>query len=58
MMGTPPEMVKCNSKQIMFLILIYGFISTSNVKSEQKEQPDREKYVFYCSVSQMHINPE
>ena len=25
-----------------------GFISTSN--SEQKEQTNREKYVFYCSL--------
>ena len=25
---------------------------------EQKEQTDREKYIFYCSVSQIHINPE
>ena len=33
-----------------------NFISTSN--SEQKEQTNREKYVFYCSVSQIHINPE
>ena len=24
----------------------------------KKEQIDREKYVFYCSVSQIHINPE
>ena len=29
---------------------------TSN--SEQKEQTNKEKYVFYCSVSQIHINPE
>ena len=26
--------------------------------SEQKEQRNKEKYVFYCSVSQIHINPE
>ena len=24
----------------------------------KKEQTSREKYVFYCSVSQIHINPE
>ena len=24
--------------------------------SEQKEQTNKEKYVFYCSVSQIHIN--
>ena len=26
--------------------------------SEQEEQTNREKYVFYCSVSQIHIIPE
>ena len=31
---------------------IHGFISTSN--SEQKEQTNKEKYVFYCNVSQIH----
>ena len=35
-----------------------GFISTSNTNSEQEEQTNRGKYVFYCSVSQIHINPE
>ena len=25
-------------------------------KSEQKEQTNREKYAFYCSVTQIHIN--
>ena len=24
----------------------------------KKEQTNREKYVFYCSVSQIHINPK
>ena len=24
----------------------------------KKEQTNREKYVFHCSVSQIHINPE
>ena len=33
-----------------------GFISTSN--SEQKEQTNKEKYAFYYSVSQIHINSE
>ena len=28
------------------------------VNSEQEELTNREKYVFYCSVSQIHINPE
>ena len=26
--------------------------------SEQEEHTNREKNVFYCSVSQIHINPE
>ena len=26
--------------------------------SEQKEQTNKEKYAFYYSVSQIHINPE
>ena len=30
-------------------------MSTSNI--EQKEQTNRDKYIFYCSVSQIHINP-
>ena len=33
-----------------------GFVFTS--KSEQKEQANKEKYVFFFSVSQIHINPE
>ena len=45
MMGTPVKGDKSD-----------GFISTSN--SEQNEQTNRENYVFYCSVSQIHINPE
>ena len=36
--------------------MIDGFISTSN--SEWKEQTNKEKYVFYCRVSKIHINPE
>ena len=35
-------------KKLLFEFYNNGFISTS----------DREKYVFYCSVSQIHINPE
>ena len=45
-LGAPHVMRKCND----------GFISISN--SEQEEQTNREKYDFYCSVSQIHINPE
>ena len=31
-----------------------ALISTSN--SEQKEQTKKEKYAFYCNVSQIHIS--
>ena len=43
-------------RKLLFYFYNNGFISTSN--SEQEEQPNREKYVIYCSVSQIHINPE
>ena len=43
-------------RKLLFQFYNNGFISTSN--SEQEEQTNREKYVFYCSVSQIHINPE
>ena len=33
------------------------FIPVST-NSEQKEQTNKEKYVFYCSVWQIHINPD
>ena len=41
-------------RKLLFQFYNNGFISTSN--SEQEEQTNREKYVFYCSVSQIHIN--
>ena len=43
-------------RKLLFKFYNNGFISTSN--SEQEKQTNREKYVFYCSVSQIHINPE
>ena len=57
MMGTPGKADK-NAIQSKLLFYFYndGFISTRN--SEQKEQTNREKYIFYCSVSQIHTNPE
>ena len=36
-------------RKLLFKFYNNGFISTSN--SEQEEQTNREKYVFYCSVS-------
>ena len=57
MMGTPGKGDKSAiQSKLLFKFYNDGFISTSN--SEQKEQTNREKYVFYCSVSQIHINPE
>ena len=58
MMGTPGKGDKSaiqSRPKLLFYFYNDGFISTSN--SEQKEQTIREKYVFYCSVSQIHINP-
>ena len=43
MMGTPRTIDK-------------SAINTGN--SEEKEQTNKEIYIFYCSVSQIHINPE
>ena len=42
--------------KLLFEFYNDGFISTSN--SEQEEQTNREKHVFYCSVSKIHINPK
>ena len=57
MMGTPEQVIKVPFETNL-LLKFYNdcFISTSN--SEQKQQTNKEKYVFYCSVSQIHINPE
>ena len=57
MMRTPGKGDKSAiQSKLLFSFYNNGFISTSN--SEQEEQTNREKYVFYCSVSQIHINPE
>ena len=57
MMGTPEKGDKSAiQSKLLFKFYNDGFLSTSN--SEQEEQTNREKYVFYCSVSQIHINPE
>ena len=57
MIGTPVKGDKVSLETNNFFNFYNdGFISTSN--SEQKEQTNREKYVFYCSVSQLHVNPE
>ena len=57
MMGTLEKSDKSAiQSKLLFKIYNDGFISTSN--SEREEQTNREKYVFYCAVSQIHINPE
>ena len=57
MMGTPGTGDKSAiQSKLLFEFYKDGFISTRN--SEHKEQTNREKYDFYCSVSQIHINPE
>ena len=57
MMGTPGKVDKSAiQSKLLFKFYNDGFISTSH--SEQEGQTNREKYVFYCSVSQIHINPE
>ena len=57
MMGNPGKCEKSAiQSKLLFEFYNDGFISTSN--SEQKEQTNRKKYVFYYSVSQIHINPE
>ena len=55
MMGTPEQVIKVSFKTNNFQFHNDGFIS---INSEQKEQTNKEKYVFYCSVSQIHIHPE
>ena len=57
MMGTPGKGDKSAiQSKLLFKFYNDGFISTSN--REQKEQTNRDNYVFYCSVSQIHINPD
>ena len=57
MMGTPGKGDKSAiQSKLLFKFYNDGFISTS--KSEQEEQTYREKYVFYCSVLQIHMIPE
>ena len=38
-------------------ILVASFLPVGP-NSKKKEETNREKYVFHCSVSQIHINPE
>ena len=57
MMGTPGKSYESAiQSELLFKFYNSGFISTRN--SEQKEQRNREKYVFYCSVSQIYMNPK
>ena len=57
MMGTPGKGDKSAiQSKLLFKFYNDGFISPSN--NEKEEQTNREKYVFYCNVSQIHITPE
>ena len=53
MMGTPGK----GDNLVAFKTNIF-FNSTIMASFLQTEQTNREKYVFHCSVSQIHINPE
>ena len=55
MMGTPRkgDKVPFKTKHVFNSTMMASFLQ---VIVSQKEQTNREKYVFYCSVSQIHIN--
>ena len=57
MMGTPKkgDKVPFKTKNVFNSTMMASFLQ---VIVSKKEQTDWEKYVFYCSVSQIHINPE
>ena len=50
MIGTPRKGDKSTNFTMM--------ASFRQVIVSKNEQTNREKYVFYCSVSQIHINPK
>ena len=55
MMGTPRNVIKYHLKQknVFNSTMMASFLQ---VIVSKKEKTYREKYVFYCSVSQVHIN--
>ena len=59
MMGTPRRGDKVGlpfkTKNVFNSTMMASFLQ---VIVSKKEQTNREKYVFYCSVSQIHINPK
>ena len=57
MMGTPRkgDKVPFTTKNAFNSTMMASFLQ---VIVSKKEQTNREKYVFYCSVSQIHINPK
>ena len=56
MMGTPEKVIKVPFKANYFLnsTMMASFLPV--IVSKKNKQT--ENYVFYCSVSQIHINPE
>ena len=57
MMGTPRkgDKVPFKTKNAFNSTMMASFLQ---VIVSKEEQTNREKYVFYCSVSQIHINPK
>ena len=57
MMGTPRkgDKVPFETKNVFNSTMMASFLQ---VIVSKKEQTNREKYVFYCSASQIHINPK
>ena len=57
MMGTPRkgDKVPFKTKNAFNSTMMASFLQ---VIVSKKEQTNRKKYVFYCSVSQIYINPK
>ena len=57
MLGAPRngDKVPFKTKNAFNSTMMASFLQVIDSK---KEQTNREKYVFYCSVSQIHINPK
>ena len=53
----PPRTGDKSAIQSKLLFKFYNDVFISTINSEQKEQTNK-KYGLYCSVSQIHINPE
>ena len=54
MMGTPEKVIKVHFKTNN----TFNFTMMASFLPVSVRKKPREKYAFYCSVSQIHINPE